>query len=210
MLPGEISLPHLGALVDFKLIQQEALNGKSDELLSEISKNVRHIRYDDASYDYKQNTAHRKIADTEPPNIQDNPMAYLANIAKKTIDTQVETYLEFLPFLEEFEKKLRFKFTTEQRRTIMSFFQFGMFLALIENQSGLNVQGLYHPTILNCLASPRQIIQNLNKHKLEIDLEFAPNNDKQMEIVYLAVNVGYFHSKYTPESPQALMEFVSV
>ena len=112
--------------------------------------------------------------------------------------------------IEEFEKKLQFKFTTEQRRTIMSLFQFGMFLALIENQSGLNVQGSYHPTILNCLASPRQIIQNLNKHKLEIDLEFAPNNDKQMEIVYLAVNVGYFHSKYTPESPQSLMEFVRV
>jgi hypothetical protein len=135
-------------------------------------------------------------------------MAYLANIVKKTIDTRVEIHLEFLPFLEEFEKKLELKFTTEQKRTIMSLFQFGMFLSLIEDESGLSVRGSYHPTILNNLSTPKQVIQNLRKHKLKIDLEFTNSNENQMEIVFLALSVGYFHSKYTSESPQSVMEFV--
>ena len=207
-LPGEISYLHIGALLDFKLMQQEALSGKSEELLSEVSKNVYHIKYDDANYDYKQNATHRKIADTEPPNIQDNPMAYLANIVKKTIDSQVEIYLEFLPFLKEFEKRLELEFTTEHRRTIMSLFQFGMFLSLIEDKSGLSLQGSYHPSILNLLSNPKRVIQNLMKHKLKINLEFTHTDEKQMEIAFLALSIGYFHTKYTAESPESVMEFV--
>jgi len=207
-LPGEISRLQLGASIDFKLMQQEALNGKSEELLNEVSKNVHHIQYDDASFDYKQNATHRKIADTEPPNIQDNPMAYLANIVKKTIDSQVEIYLEFLPFLKEFEKRLELEFTTEHRRTIMSIFQFGMFLSLIEDKSGLSLQGSYHPSILNLLSNPKRVIQNLMKHKLKINLEFTHTDEKQMEIAFLALSIGYFHTKYTAESPESVMEFV--
>lgn len=207
-LPGEISTLELGASIDFKLMQQEALNGKSEELLNEVSKNVHHIQYDDASFDYKQNATHRKIADSEPVNIQDNPMAYLANIVKKTIDTRVETHLEFLPFLEEFEKKLELKFTTEQKRTIMSLFQFGMFLSLIEDNSGLSIQGAFHPSILNCLSNPKPVIQSLIKYELKMNLEFNHKHREQREIAFLALSVGYFHTKYTGESPQSVMEFV--
>jgi hypothetical protein len=207
-LPGEISTLELGASIDFKLMQQEALNGKSEELLNEVSKNVHHIQYDDASFDYKQNATHRKIADSEPVNIQDNPMAYLANIVKKTIDTRVETHLEFLPFLEEFEKKLELKFTTEQKRTIMSLFQFGMFLSLIEDNSGLSIQGSFHPSILNCLSNPKPVIQSLIKYELKMNLEFNHKHREQREIAFLALSVGYFHTKYTGESPQSVMEFV--
>ena len=207
-LPNEISYLHLGALLDFKLMQQEALSGKSEELLNAVSKNVHHNQYGDASYVYEQNASHRKIADTEPPNIQDNPMAYLANIVKKNIDSQVEIYLEFLPFLKEFEKRLELEFTTEHRRTIMSIFQFGMFLSLIEDESGLSLQGSYHPSILNLLSNPKRVIQNLMKHKLKINLKFTDTDEKQMEIAFLALSIGYFHTKYTAESPQSVMEFV--
>ena len=45
-LPGEISYLHIGALLDFKLMQQEALSGKSEELLSEVSKKYFYKAYD--------------------------------------------------------------------------------------------------------------------------------------------------------------------
>jgi hypothetical protein len=207
-LPGGISTVHLAQLLDYDLMQQEALNGKTEELLSKVSELVNHNQYADASYDYKQNLSHRKIADSEPVNIQNNPMAYLANIAKKSYDNQVEIYLEFLPFLEEFEKKLELKFTTEQKRTIMSLFQFGMFLSLIEDNSGLSIQGSFHPSILNCLSNPKPVIQSLIKYELKMNLEFNHKHREQREIAFLALSVGYFHTKYTGESPQSVMEFV--
>ena len=84
-----------------------------------------------------------------------------------------------------------------------------MGLSLIENGSGLNINGLCHPSISNVLHTPRQVLENLTKHENGCNLEFLGGNDSQMNAVKLLLYIGYFQSKYTAESPSSVMEFVS-
>jgi hypothetical protein len=207
-LPGEQTLPHM----DFELLSEEAKNGKHESLMNKAVNFSISLEYSEGDYDYETSVFPEPLANSEsinPGNSTDEAMSFLANIVKQKIDNEVKIYSELLPYLEKFEEKLGLKLTIEQRRMFMCIFRVGMGLSLIENLSGLNVQGFCHPSISNVLHMPRQVLENLDRQGFSCNLEFLGLNDSQMGVVKVAMYVGYFQSKYTAEAPSSVMEFVA-
>ena len=206
-LPGQPTLTQM----DFDLLSEEAKSGKHEILMDKAISFAVSLDYSEADYKYANSTPPNLLADAEvknPGNSTDEAMSFLANMAKQFMDNQTKVYFELLPYLEKFEEKLETKLNSRQRKMFMCIFRVGMALSLIENGSGLNVQGFCHPSISNILHLPRQVLESLTQHGFEHDFGFLGNNDSQMFHVKLALYVGYFQSKYTGESPDSVMEFI--
>ncbi len=206
-LPGEPTLTQM----DFDLLSEEAKSGKFELLLEKAVNFSIGLEYVSADYNYSHDVAPKSLSNPEiedPGSSTDEAMSFLANMAKKYIDNQSKIYFELLPYLAKFEEKLCIELNSDQRKIFMMLLRVGMGLSLIENNSGLNVNGLCHPSISNVLHTPRQVLENLTKKEINWSLEFLGGNDSQMNTVKLLLYIGYFHSKYTAESPSSVMEFV--
>ena len=206
-LPGQPTLTQM----DFGLLSEEAKSGKHEILMEKAINFAVSLDYSEADYKYTNSTPPNLLADPEvnnPGNSTDEAMSFLANMAKQFMDNQTKVYFELLPYLEKFEEKLETKLDSRQRKMFMCIFRVGMALSLIENGSGLNVQGFCHPSISNILHLPRQVLESLTRHGFDHEFGFLGNNDSQMFHVKLALYVGYFQSKYTGESPDSVMEFI--
>jgi len=207
-LPGQPTLTQM----DFDLLSEEAKNGKFELLLEKAVNFAIGLEYVSADYIYSHDVAPKSLSNPEikdAGSTTDEAMSFLANMAKKYIDNQSKVYFELLPYLAKFEEKLNFELNSDQRKFFMLLLRLGMGLSLIENGSGLNINGLCHPSISNVLHTPRQVLENLTKHENGCNLEFLGGNDSQMNAVKLLLYIGYFQSKYTAESPSSVMEFVS-
>jgi hypothetical protein len=209
-LPGEPTLTQM----DFDLLSEEAKSGKHELLINKAVNFGISLEYSEGDHDYSSSTSTlpKPIANSEnnnQGNNTDEAMAFLANVVKQKIDNEIKLYIELLPYLEKFEEKLRTNLSLEQRKFFMCIFRIGMGLSLIENLSGLNIQGFCHPSMSNILHSPRQVLESLIKHGFSWDLNFVGTNESQMGIVKLALYIGYFQSKYTAETPSSVMEFVA-
>jgi len=206
-LPGEPTLTQM----DFDLLSEEAKSGKFELLLEKVVNFAIGLEYVSADYNYSHDVAPKSLSNPEiedPGSTTDEAMSFLANMAKKYIDNQSKVYFELLPYLAKFEEKLSIELNPDQRKFFMLLLRVGMGLSLIENNSGLNINGLCHPSISNVLHTPRQVLENLTKKEINWSLEFLGGNDSQMNTVKLLLYIGYFHSKYTAESPSSVMEFV--
>jgi hypothetical protein len=206
-LPGQPTLTQM----DFDLLSEEARIGKHQILLDKALRFAISLDYSEGDYLYSNQTPPDSLSNSEiknPGDTTEDAMAFLANRVKHYIDNQAKIYFELLPYAEKFEEKLEVKLTAEQRKLFMCIFRVGMGLSLIENLSGLNIQGYCHPSISNILHLPRQVLEGMTRQGLNWDLSFLGRNDSQMEIVKVALYVGYFQSKYTAESPSSVMEFV--
>lgn len=206
-LPGEPTLTQM----DFELLSEEAKSGKYELLLEKTINFAIGLEYASADYNYSNDVAPKSLSNSEikdPGSTADEAMSFLANMAKKYIDNQSKVYFELLPYLANFEEKLSIKLNSDQRKFFMLILRVGMGLSLIENNSGLNINGLCHPSISNVLHTPRQVLENLKSKEYDWNLDFLGSNDTQMNTVKLALYIGYFQSKYTAESPSSVMEFV--
>ena len=206
-LPGEPTLTQM----DFELLQEEARNGKHAELMGQAINFAITLDYLDASYDYSNRKIPEALSDPtvdSPGNSTEDAMKFLANSVKQYIDNSVSIYFELLPYLERFEECLAIEFNVAQRRSIMCIMRIGMGLSLIENKSGLNVQGFCHPSVSNVLLTPRQVLIALSKSEFSWNLDVLNGHEREMDVVQLALYVGYFQSKYTAETPGSVMEYV--
>ena len=206
-LPGQPTLSEM----DFGLLSEEAKSGKYDDLLDKVISFAQSLEYLEADFNYSTIESPKSLASAENTEIgdtADQAMAFLANSVKRHIDNQAKIYFELMPYLEKFEEKLGISLSIEQRKLFMFFFRVGMGLSLIENLSGINMQGYSHPSISNVLHTPRQVLENIKKHEVDWNLDFLGDNSSQMARVKSALYVGYFQSKYTAESPDSVMEFV--
>ena len=209
-LPGEPTLTQM----DLTLLSEEAKSGKHELLINKVVNFSISLEYTEGDYIYcsSSSTLPTPLAnnkDRYQGNKTDEAMAFLANVVRQKINNEIKLYIELLPYLEKFEEKLRTELSLEQRRFFMCIFRVGMGLSLIENLSGLNIQGFCHPSISNILHSPQQVLESLIRHGFSWDLDFVGTNESQMRIVKLALYIGYFQSKYTAESPSSIMEFVA-
>jgi hypothetical protein len=206
-LPGEPTSTQM----DFELLSEEAKSGKYESLLEKAINFAIGLEYVSADYNYLNNVAPKSLNNPkieDPGSTTDEAMSFLANMAQKYIDNQSKVYFEQLPYLAKFEEKLSIELNPDQRKFFMLILRVGMGLSLIENNSGLNINGLCHPSISNILHTPRQVLENLAKKEHSWNLEFLGGNDSQMNTLKLALYIGYFQSKYTAESPSSVMEFV--
>ena len=206
-LPGEPTSTQM----DFELLSEEAKSGKYESLLEKAINFAIGLEYVSADYNYSNDVAPKSLSNPEiedPGSTTDEAMSFLANMAMKYIDNQSKVYFEHLPYLAKFEEKLSIELNPDQRKFFMLILRVGMGLSLIENNSGLSINGLCHPSISNILHTPRQVLENLAKKEYGWNLEFLGGNDSQMNTVKLALYIGYFQSKYTAESPSSVMEFV--
>jgi len=82
----------------------------------------------------------------------------------------------------------------------------GYGLAGIENASKENRVGYYHPSILNILANPLRVSDEINRlYKLRLDEKFAMINS---DLISIALEIGYFVFKYSVETPDFVLEKV--
>ena len=206
-LPGQPTLTQ----TDFDLLSEEAKSGKHQILLDKAINFATSLDYLDGDYNYSNQTVPKSLSNPEisnPGDTTDEAMAFLANKAKQFIDNQAKIYFELSPYLEEFEKALEIEFNLLQRKSLMCIMRIGMGLSLIENLSGLNLQGFCHPSISNILHLPHQVLIALSKNGFIWNLDVLGTNQRQKEVVRLALYVGYFQSKYTAETPRSVMEHV--
>lgn len=206
-LPGD----QTSTQMDFELLTEEAKNGKHELLLEKAINFAISLEYGSADYNYSNIAEPRPLSNPEieaSGSATDEAMSFLANMAKKYIDNQARVYCELMPYLEKFEEKLRIKLDYDHRKFFMLVLRIGMGLSLIENNSGLSVSGLCHPSISNALHTPRQVLEKLTRKEYAWNLDFLEGSDSQMKIVKLLLYIGYFQSKYTAESPTSVMEFV--
>lgn len=206
-LPGQPTLTQL----DFDLLSEEAKSGKHQALVDKAVNFAVSLDYLSGDYNYANQSAPKPLSNPTITNAGDtteDAMTFLANTVKQSIDDSVKIYFELLPYLKKFEESLEIILTVEQRKVFMCIFRVGMGLSLIENLSGLNIQGFCHPSISNVLYGARQVIQALEMHELKCDLGFVGDNTAQVALIKLALYVGYFQSKYTAEPPESVMEFI--
>ena len=206
-LPGQPTLTQM----DFDLLSEEAKSGRHQILLNKAVDFAIFLDYSEGDYNYSNQTEPESLSDPEirnPGDTTDEAMAFWANRVKQYIDDGAKIYFELLPYVEKFEENLGIKLTLEQRKLFMCIFRVGMGLSLIENLSGLNIQGYCHPSISNILHGARQVLQGMEEHGFKCDLDFIGDHTAQVWHVKLALYIGYFQSKYTAESPSSVMEFV--
>jgi len=206
-LPGEPTLTQM----DFELLQEEARSGKNKELMGQAINFAITLDYLDASYDYSKKKIPEALSDPtidSPGNSTEDAMKFLANSVKQYIDNSVNIYFELLPYLERFEERLEIKFNAANRKSLMCIMRVGMGLSLIENKSGLNIQGFCHPSVSNVLHTPRQVLIALSKNEFDWNLGILDGHKREMDVIQLALYVGYFQSKYTAETPDSVMEYV--
>jgi len=72
----------------------------------------------------------------------------------------------------------------------------------------LNIQGFCHPSVSNVLHTPRQVLIALSKNEFDWNLGILDGHKREMDVIQLALYVGYFQSKYTAETPDSVMEYV--
>jgi hypothetical protein len=206
-LPGEISSPQM----NFEILQEEANNGKYDEILGKAIDFASTFDYVSADYDY----LNRKSPDMLEPDIEDSnlddtaqAMAYLANLAKRNINEAIRIYFEQLPYLEKFESNLGVALNVQERKILLFLMRIGMALSLIENNSGVNLPGFAHPSISNIIHTPIQVLMALSKRAVNWNLDAFGHHDNQKRVAQLVIHVGYFQSKYTAEFPHVVMSEV--
>jgi hypothetical protein len=204
-LPGE-TIP--GAM-DFDLLSEESKNGKHNQLLKKAVEFAGSLDYLAADYNYNSQEAHTPLASNQNVRVTDDlnsMMEFTANMVKKSIDNSANIYEELLPYLQEFENRLKLSLNVDQRKDLMCIFRVGMGLSLIENLSGQGLDGFCHPSIHNILHLPRQVWIEIQNHGYACDLSFLGGNDVQMRYIGLGLYSGYFQSKYTAESPSSTFE----
>lgn len=203
-LPGE-AIP--GAM-DFDLLSEEAKSGKHQELLKKAVQIAHSLDYLEGDYDYDSEKTYEQLARNQSFPVDDlnSMMEFTANMVKKSIDNSASIYEELLPYLKEFENRLKLTLSAAQRRDLMCIFRVGMGLSLIENLSGHRLDGFCHPSIHNILHLPRQVSIEIQSHGYLSDLSFLGGHDSQMRYIGLALYSGYFQNKYTAESPSSTFE----
>jgi hypothetical protein len=204
-LPGEVTPGGM----DIDLLSEESINGKHNELLKKAVGFALSLDYLEGDYDYKSQKTHMPLAGNQTTTVGDelnSMMEFTANLVKKSIDNSASIYEELLPYLEEFENRLKLSLNSDQRKDLMFIFRVGMGLSLIENLSDHGLSGFCHPSIHNVLHMPRQVWVEIQSHGYAHDLSFLGGNDSQMRYVALGLYSGYFQSKYTAESPSSTFE----
>ena len=206
-LPGEISSPQM----NFEILQEEANNGKYDEILGKAIDFASTFDYASADYDYMNRKSPDMLeVDIAVSDLDDTAqaMAYLANLAKQNINEAIKIYFEQLPYLEKFESNLGVTLGFEERKILLFLMRVGMALSLIENGSGVNLPGFAHPSISNIIHTPNQVLMALSKRGIAWNLNNIGPHDNQKKVVQLVMSAGYFQSKYTAEFPHYVMSEV--
>jgi hypothetical protein len=207
VLPGEKKLPFS---IDAAILQEESNSGMHHDLVRKVIDFSHSLEIPEATFDYKDIPKTTNLHDpkiTQPGNDLSQQSKFLVNLMYNQLDKQSEIYAEFIPFLKTFDEKMNLSLNKEQRHFIMFCFKTGMALALFENKSGVNINGYCHPSISNILFSitVTPIIVKLIKPG---SWEFGNTGPKLNTLVGLAMQVGYFHTKYTEETPESVMFFL--
>ena len=203
-LPGEPSFTQM----NFEILQEEANNGKYDEILGKALDFASTFEYPSADYNYLNRKTpemlESKIYDSDlDPTAQ--AMAYLANLAKQNVNDSIRIYFEHLPYMEKFESNLGITLNVQQRKFLMFLMRAGMALSLIENGSGVNLPGFAHPSISNIIHTPNQVLMALSRRAISWSMDTIGHHDNQKKVVQLVIHAGYFQSKYTAEFPHYVM-----
>lgn len=208
-VPHELPKVNSNMKLDLELLGQEATNGKHEKLLDKVLGFSKTMEWDEATFTVEQHVDLTKLHDKniqEPGDNLKSQNAYMANMVKQLIDNQKETYTNLFPFLVEFEKKLAIPLSVEQKRNLLFAMRVGMGLALIENQSNEGKNHFVHPSVVNILANPIVMKEEINRispsnwdHKLAHKLE---------AMTQLSMTIGYFHTKYTTHSPEEVLSEV--
>lgn len=205
-LKHELPTVRTSMRLDAQFLSQEAASGRHEKLLDKVLKFSNSIEWSEATYEDSQtidDSPQHNPDLQEPGENLDSQMAWMANRVKSLIDNQRNIYKELFPFLLELEKKIAIRLNTEQRRNLLFAMRVGMGLALIENQSREGIEGFYHPSIVSILANPFVLKDEIAR--------FAPADwngdfvDKINLLTQVSMSVGYFHSKYTAESPDSVL-----
>jgi hypothetical protein len=186
--------------LDLELLGQEAADGKHERLLNKVLEFSNTMEWQEAKL-YDANIR-------EPGDSLDSQTAWMANRIKNLIDNQKETYADLFPFIVLLEKKLGTTLSIEQKRNLLFAMRLGMGLALIENQSSQVMNGFIHPSIVNILANPIVMKDEVNR--------YSPANwdyslVKKLEtLTQLSMTTGYFHTKYSANSPEEVLSEVKL
>ena len=81
-----------------------------------------------------------------------------------------------------------------------------MGLALIENQSKEGLQRFYHPSAVSILANPFVMKDEIGRYA---PAEWSSKQSSLVnDLTQVAMSVGYFHTKYTNETPEYVLSKV--
>jgi hypothetical protein len=197
--------------LDLELLGQEAADGKHERLLNKVLEFSNTMEWQEAKFTVEQSVDLSKLYDAnirEPGDSLDSQTAWMANRIKNLIDNQKETYADLFPFIVLLEKKLGTTLSIEQKRNLLFAMRLGMGLALIENQSSQVMNGFIHPSIVNILANPIVMKDEVNR--------YSPANwdyslVKKLEtLTQLSMTTGYFHTKYSANSPEEVLSEVKL
>ena len=208
-VPHELPRVNPSIELDLELLGQEAANGKHEKLLDKVLSFSKTMEWDEATFNVEQHVDLTKLHDENikvPGDNLKSQNAWMANRVKQLIDNQKETYMKLFPFLVELEKKLGIPLNNEQKRNLLFGMRLGMGLALIENQSSKGINGFIHPSIVNILANPIVMKEEINRNSpADWDYKLV----KKLEILtQLSMTIGYFHTKYTADSPKEVLSEV--
>jgi hypothetical protein len=195
--------------LDAGYLSQEAVSGRLEKLIDKAINFSKTLEWIDASYEPTQVINDAQLYDptiNEPGEDVSSQSAWLVNRAKLFIDNQLKTYKELLPFLMELESKLDGKLLIEQRRYLLFAMRIGMGLALIENQSKEGLKGFYHPLVASILTNPFVMKDEILRYAPTV--WSAKQSSQINDLTQVAMSVGYFHSKYTTETPESVLSKV--
>lgn len=195
--------------LDAEYLRQEAVSGRHEKLLDKVVNFSKTLEWIDATYEPTQVINDAQLHDPtskEPGEDVSSQNAWLVNQGMLFIDNQRNTHKELLPFLMELESKLNWKLSIEQRRYLLFAMRIGMGLALIENQSKEGLQRFYHPSVASILANPFVMKDEILRYA---PTEWSAKQSSQInDLTQVAMSVGYFHSKYTTETPESVLSKV--
>lgn len=195
--------------LDANYLSQEAVCGRHEKLMDKVVQFSKSLEWIDATYEPSQPIDDVQLHDPsfdEPGEDVSSQSAWLANRAKLFIDNQRNTYKELFPFLMELESKLDGKLSIEQRRYLLFAMRIGMGLALIENQSKEGLQRFCHPSVVSILANPFVMKDEISRYA---PTEWSVKQSSHInDLTQVAMSVGYFHTKYTTESPESVLSNV--
>lgn len=204
-LPQALSIIKL----DATFLSQEAVSGRHEKLLDKVVDFSKRLEWTDATYDFTQSIKDNQLHDptlTEPGEDVNSQSAWMANKIKLFIDNQRNTHKELLPFLKELNSKVDWELSLEQRRYLLFAMRIGMGLALIENQSKECLQRFYHPSVVSILANPYVIKDEIEKYA---PAEWSSKHSSPVnDLTQVAMSIGYFHTKYTNETPEYVLSKV--
>lgn len=208
-VPHELPQVFTSIKLDAKYLSQEAVSGRHEKLIDKVVDFSKSLEWLDATYEPTQLINDVPLHDpslNEPGEDVSSQTKWLVNRAKLFIDNQRNTHKELFPFLMELESKLDWKLSIEQRRYLLFAMRIGMGLSLIENQSKEGLQRFYHPSVVSILANPFVMKDEILRYA---PTEWSTKQSPQInDLTQVAMSVGYFHSKYTPETPESVLSRV--